>query len=121
MSQGLADNYRGAFDGSLGFGNAPALILVDFVEAYFDEDSPLYAGVEDALASALRVRDAAREAKVPVFYTNVVYHEGGADGGVFFRKVPALEAFIAGNPLGRWPQARSNIRARSSAPRSLRR
>ncbi|MDH3338014.1 MAG: isochorismatase family protein [Gammaproteobacteria bacterium] len=104
MSDDLTENYRGAFDGSLGFGKMPALILVDFVEAYFDKSSALYAGAEDALASALRIRDAARNAGVPVFYTNVVYQQGGADGGVFYRKVPALEAFVQGNPLGRWPE-----------------
>ena len=103
MSNDLQQNYKGAFDGSLGFGERPALILIDFVEAYFDESSPLYAGVEDALASALRIREAARDAAVPVFYTNVVYHDGGADGGIFYRKVPALEVFVAGNPLGAWP------------------
>lgn len=103
MSGDLEQNYKGAFDGSLGFGEAPALILVDFVEAYFAKDSPLYADVDEALASALRVREAARTAGIPVFYTNVVYRSGGADGGVFFRKVPALEAFVAGNPLGAWP------------------
>ena len=103
MSQDLNENYRGAFDGSLGFGKKPALILVDFVQAYFEENSPLYAGVDDALASALRIRDAARSAGVPVIYTNVVYQKGGIDGGVFFRKVPALAAFVEGNPLGGWP------------------
>ena len=103
MSDELTENYRGAFDGSLGFGKAPALILVDFVEAYFDKDSPLYAGVEDALSSALRIREAARTAGIPIFYTNVAYEEGGADGGVFYRKVPALEVFVSGNPLGDWP------------------
>ena len=103
MSEELTENYRGAFDGSLGFGKSPALILVDFVEAYFDEDSPLYAGVDDALTSALRIRDAARAAGIPVIYTNVVYQEDGADGGVFYRKVPALEVFVSGNPLGAWP------------------
>lgn len=100
----LNENYRGAFDGSLGFGRSPALILIDFVEAYFAKESPLYAGVEDALAAALGLRDAAREAGVPVIYTNVVYEPGGADGGVFYRKVPALEVFERGNPLGDWPQ-----------------
>ena len=100
MIQDLEQNYRGAFDGRLGFGEKSALILVDFVQAYFDKSSPLYAGVEGALASALRIRDAAREADIPVIYTNVVYQEGGLDGGVFFRKVPALEVFVAGNPLG---------------------
>jgi len=104
VSQDLRENYKGAFDGSLGFGDKPALILVDFVEAYFDESSPLYAGVDDALASALRIRDAARDAGIPVFYTNVVYKEGGADGGVFYRKVPALEVFVEGSPLGNWPK-----------------
>jgi len=103
VSQDLNENYRGAFDGSLGFGKKPALILVDFVQAYFEENSPLYAGVDDALASALRIRYAARNAGVPVIYTNVVYQKGGIDGGVFFRKVPALAAFVEGNPLGGWP------------------
>lgn len=104
MSDDLTENYRGAFDGSLGFGKAPALILVDFVEAYFDEQSPLYANVGIALSSALRIREAARAAGIPVFYTNVVYEEGGGDGGVFYRKVPALEVFVAGSPLGNWPE-----------------
>jgi len=103
MSKELADNYRGAFDGNLGFGDRPALILIDFVQAYFDERCPLYAGVDDALASAMRIREAARAAGIPVIYTKVVYQQGGIDGGVFFRKVPALEAFIEGNPLGSWP------------------
>jgi maleamate amidohydrolase len=103
MSDELTENYRGAFDGSLGFGNSPALILIDFVQAYFAEDSPLYAGVEDALSSALRVRDAARQAGIPVIYTNVVY-QTGADGGMFFKKVPALEAFMADSPLANWPE-----------------
>lgn len=104
MSDDLKENYRGAFDGSLGFGEKPALILVDFVQAYFEESSPLYAGADDALSSALRIRGAARAAGIPVFYTNVVYEEGGGDGGVFYRKVPALEVFVAGNPLGNWPE-----------------
>ena len=104
MTDELSDNYRGAFDGSLGFGDKPALILVDLVRAYFDEESPLYAGVEEALASAIRLRDAAREAGILVIYTNVVYQKDGADGGVFFRKVPALSAFTVGNPLGEWAE-----------------
>jgi maleamate amidohydrolase len=103
MADELNENYKGAFDGSLGFGDKPALILVDLVRAYFDKESSLYAGVEDALASAIRIRDAAREAGVTVIYTNVVYKEDGSDGGVFYRKVPALSAFVAGNPMGDWP------------------
>ena len=102
MKKKLADSYAGAFDGSLGFGQSPALILVDLVEAYFAKDSPLYADVEDCLRSSIRLRGAARAAGIPVIYTNVVYQANGSDGGIFYRKVPALEAFVKGNPLGDW-------------------
>jgi maleamate amidohydrolase len=36
---------------------------------------------------------AARDKGVPIIYTRVVYHQSGADGGLFVRKVPALAAF----------------------------
>jgi len=102
-TQDLSANYEKAYDNRLGFGQRPALILVDFVQAYFDEDCALYAGVEDALESALRVREHAWAAGIPVIYTNVVYYEEGRDGGVFFRKVPVLKNFLVGNPMGEWP------------------
>ncbi len=102
MTQDLSANYKKAYDNRLGFGLRPALILVDFVQAFFDHNCALYAGVEDALASALRVREVARAAEIPVIYTNVIYHEDGADGGVFFRKAPVLKNFIVGNPMGNW-------------------
>lgn len=99
----LAANYSGAFDGRLPFGAKPALIIVDFVMAYLDQASPLYAGVESALASNERILAAAREAGLPVIFTNVVYSPGGAEGGVFFRKVPALKLFERGSPYGAFP------------------
>jgi maleamate amidohydrolase len=106
MARGEADltgNYAGAFDGSLPFGNRPALIVIDMVEAYLQPGSPLYAGIEDAAASAARLVAAARSAGLPVIFTNVEYAPGGADGGVFYRKVPALAVFQKGSPLGAFP------------------
>lgn len=99
----LADNYKGAFDGHLAFGQRPALLIIDLVDAYLVPGSPLYAGIETALASAVRLREAARAAGIPVIFTNVEYAPGGADGGVFYRKVPALKVFERGNPLGAFP------------------
>lgn len=100
----LDANYKRAFGKRIGFGARPALILIDFVEAYFDPDCPLYAGVEDALASAIRLRDVARAAGVPVIYTNVVYDKGGRNGGRFYQKSMVLHHFIAGSPMGAWPK-----------------
>ena len=103
MNNDLTANYEGSFDGQLQFGKRPALLIVDFVMAYLDPDSPLYAGVEAALASNQRLLAVARKAGIPVLFTNVVYTPGGADGGVFYRKVPALRLFERGSPLGAFP------------------
>lgn len=101
----LEDYRRAGFGGRLEPGERPALLVVDFVQAYLDRSSPLYAGVEAALASAARVLAAARAGGVPVAFTKVQYAPGGADGGLFYRKVPALEVFQAGSPLGELPGA----------------
>ena len=45
----LAANYKGAFGKRLGFGQRPALLLIDLVEAYFNPGCALYAGVEEVL------------------------------------------------------------------------
>ena len=99
----LTANYAGAFDGHLRFGKRPALIVVDMVDAYLVPGSPLYAGIEPAFEAAIRLVAAMRAAGHPVLFTNVEYAPGGADGGVFFRKVPALKCFERGNPLGAFP------------------
>jgi maleamate amidohydrolase len=104
MSDDLTANYQKAYDNQIGYGIKPALILVDFVEAYFDPACDLYAGVEENLQSALRVRTAAREAGVPVIYTNVVYHPSGVNGGRFFQKALPLRNLVTGNPMGNWPK-----------------
>jgi maleamate amidohydrolase len=99
----LDANYAGAFDGNLQPGKKPALLIVDVVQAYLDPESPLYAAAEDALASNVRLLAAARTAGIPVIFTNVEYQAGGMDGGLFYRKVPALKAFLKGSPMGDFP------------------
>lgn len=100
----LDTSYAPAFGGSLPFGSRPALLLVDVVVAYLTPGSPLYdVRFETALASCERLSAACRAAGVPVVFTNVSYRAGGVDGGLFYRKVPALSAFLEGNPGGAFP------------------
>ena len=97
---GLSEDYKKAgFGGRQSLGENPALVIVDFAVAYLQKTSPLYAGVEDALASCERVLAAARSGEIPVIFTRVEFQPGGADGGVFYRKVAALKCFDRGNPL----------------------
>jgi maleamate amidohydrolase len=104
MDADLEKNYLSAYNNRVGFGKKPALVLIDFVQAYFEPDSPLYAGVDAALESALKIRAAARKKQMPVILTGVVLHPSGLDGGRFFQKAKPLACFTAGNPLGAWPK-----------------
>jgi nicotinamidase-related amidase len=83
------------YGGTLAPGVRPALLVIDFVKAYTQSDSPLYAGptVEDARRGTEELLSLARSARIPVLHTNLAYEDGGRDGGVFFRKVPALKVF----------------------------
>ena len=99
MSQSLADNYaRGGFTQRLTPGRRPALLVIDFVAAYVTEGSPLFggAGCLSAWRGAIELLTLARSARIPIVHTNVAFQAGGRDGGVFFRKVPALACFEAG-------------------------
>jgi len=102
LSDDIGANYSGAFDGSLGFGEHPVLLLIDVCRAYIDPESPLYAGVESSVESMKHLVAAAREHSIPVIWTRVEYEPGGADGGYFYKKVPALKLFDRGSKYGAW-------------------
>ncbi len=104
MTDNAQENYSNVYDNRIGFGDKPALILVDFVEAYFDKTCVLYAGVENELAAAIRIRNQARASAIPVIYTNVVYHQSAINGGRFFQKAKPLVNFIEGSAMGAWPK-----------------
>jgi len=100
MSTSLDQNYSKAYGHSLEPGSNPALILIDFVQAYFDQECELYADVDDALQSALRILNVARKNKTLVIFTNVVYQAGGVDGGRFYEKALPLKHFLKDSPMG---------------------
>lgn len=92
------------YGGTLQPGVRPALLVIDFIKAYTQPDSPLYAGpgTEDVRRACEELLGLARRAGIPILHTNLAYQDGGRDGGVFFRKVPALKIFerSARSPLG---------------------
>ncbi len=99
-------NYAaGGFGRSLQWGVSPAIIVVDLCVAYLQPGSPLFADAEPARASAARLVDLARSLDVPVIFTRVEFEPGGIDGGLFFKKVGALQSFERGNPLGEFPES----------------
>lgn len=101
-----AISHAGAFAGRIAPGAAPAFIVIDVVKAYLKPDAPLYLGPSgaDALGVIRRLCDAARGAGAPVIITSLEYDEGGRNGGLFYRKIPALKVFSKGAPLGQLPE-----------------
>lgn len=94
-----ADYERAGFAGTLQPGSRPALVLVDPARAYADPECPLYAGAEAAIEAMRSVFAMAHDAGVPVVVTRVLHDPAGIDGGVFYRKVPALKWFAADSPF----------------------
>ncbi|WP_420630121.1 N-carbamoylsarcosine amidohydrolase [Candidatus Leptofilum sp.] len=96
----LQSNYSGVFDGRLGFGNNPAVLVVDFIRAYTTEGSALYApDVVTAVQETVELLELARQKSVPIIYTQVLYNKNGLDGGLFVQKVPVLRTMVPGEPL----------------------
>lgn len=97
----LADDYEAAgFGCRIGWGEHPAVLLVDPVQAYAVPDSRLYLDTaENALRAMAHLARAARRSQFPVIFTAVHYDaEPSVAAPHFARKVLSLDAFRASNP-----------------------
>ncbi|PYA28886.1 N-carbamoylsarcosine amidohydrolase [Serratia marcescens] len=101
MNDTLSDNYRGVWGLRLGFGRRPALLAIDFMQAYTTEGAPLFApGVVSAVEESRELLACARRTGIPVIHTHIRYHAGHfADGGLWVKKAPVMKDMVGGNPL----------------------
>jgi maleamate amidohydrolase len=95
------DNYAGVWGNRVGFGQRPALLLIDFMQGYTTQGAPLFApGVVEAVAQSVDLLAAARARGIPVIHTNIRYHPGHfADGGMWVKKAPVMKDMVEGSPL----------------------
>jgi nicotinamidase-related amidase len=82
------------FADRVGFGERPALLIIDCNHGCADPAiSPIGIAMDDEIAQIRRLLDVSRSQHIPVVHTTVVYREGQLrDGGWFVTKVPALAA-----------------------------
>lgn len=100
MDMLLEENYKGVLDGRIGFGMRPALLIVDFINAYVMQSSPLYApDVVTAIQETIPLLQLAHQQQIPVVFTKVLYNKNLQDGGLFVQKIPVLKRLIEGEPL----------------------
>ena len=75
--------------GEIGFGDSPAIVVVDLQTAFTDPDCSLGADLDETVEANAELLSAAREHDVPVFFTRCVYRKDGRDGAVFAEKIPS--------------------------------
>ncbi len=91
---------RQGFGQSSGFGDKPALLIVDFVVGFCDPAQYGGGNILDAVARTKVLLRAARKNKLPIAYTRIVYAPDGSDMGSFCLKVPGLEKLHEDSPAG---------------------
>jgi maleamate amidohydrolase len=90
---------RQGFANSVGIGERPALVLVDFVLGFIDPAHFGGGNIEPAIDRTVGLLAAARERGWPVAHTRVVYADDGSDAGAFARKAPGLLKLTETSPL----------------------
>lgn len=107
----------------IGFGERPAVVVIDLVNAFTDPAMPLGAGLDREIEATQRVLASAREAGIPVFYTVVRYDEQDLrDAGIWALKQKGIASLRAGTPaveldarLGRRPGEEMILKKYASA------
>lgn len=84
------DFYASSSGHRVGFGERPAVVVIDMTKAFTDPSYRVGCDQTKELAAIAELLAAARRRNVPVFFTQIAYLPDGSDGGVFVRKVPAL-------------------------------
>ena len=84
------------FGQTIGFGERPALLIVDLVKAFTDAGRPLGANLDAQIAASNRLIDAAHERDVPVIFSSVSYSDPNLkDAGIWALKQKGVTSLKA--------------------------
>jgi nicotinamidase-related amidase len=83
----------------MGFGERPAVAVIDFMNGFTDASMPLGANLDREIEATRQVLAAARQSSTPIYYTVVYYEEQDyADAGVWILKQRGIRSLGAGTP-----------------------
>ena len=85
-----ADYRRKGFATRTGYGEKPALLVIDFINGFTDPATPLDGDFPAEIAVTRRLPGAFRTVGLPVIYTVIACERDLRDGGMWMRKVPSL-------------------------------
>ena len=89
------------FGNRLGFGEKPALLIVDFVNGFTDPAKFGGGNIGEAIEATAPLLARYRAAGAPIAHTRVVFADDGADANLMCLKVPALTSLTEDAPESR--------------------
>ena len=72
----------------VGFGARPALLIIDFINAFNNPEQLGGGNIQEAIDNTTQLLALARHLELPIAFTSHVYAEDGSDDNVFLRKLP---------------------------------
>lgn len=88
------------FSTRIGFGERPAILVIDMCRGITEAGHPLSIDMDDAFGPLNAMLAAARRKGLPIVYTTVAYTPPHlADGGMFVKKIPLLNDLVEGSAL----------------------
>tara|TARA_Y100001970_G_scaffold294368_1_gene451839 strand:+ start:23380 stop:24003 length:624 start_codon:yes stop_codon:yes gene_type:complete len=79
------------FGNTIGMGKKPALLIVDFVNGFNDENAFGGGNIPQAIKITQSLLEFARNQKLPIAHTRVVFADDGSDLNLMYKKVPSLK------------------------------
>jgi nicotinamidase-related amidase len=93
----LAEDFRRrGLGGKVGFGSTPALVAVDFSNAFTDPASPMGGDFSPEIEATRRLAEAGRHLDMPVIYSVPRFSKNLRDAGPWFAKIPGCEILAGG-------------------------
>ena len=87
------------FGRRIGFGQQPALLIVDVIRAFTNPASPLGSNLDTVVHAIQRLLEVARSKNAPIIFTTVGYDESAWQAAhIFIAKVPALKVLKLDTP-----------------------
>ena len=111
----LGSHYREiGFSGRVGFGERPALLVIDLARAWTDPNCPLGSELSEVVANTKAVLDQARRAGIPVFFTYMAYDKDLNEAGPTLRaKLPVTKWLVRGSE---WVELEPSLERRPDEP-----
>ena len=88
---------RRGFGRPLGFGDSPAIVVIDFIRAFTDPSYDVGSDLDKGVAATFRLLQCARSTNIDVIFTTTAYHEGDREARFFHGKIPALQDLRLGS------------------------